>query len=158
MLLQDILKVKGDAVYWIRPDATVSEAVQVLVEHNIGALLVCEADPAGKGQLRGIVSERDLLHAHAQPQGPASVKSSPSNKCPWMAAKVAELMTTEVITVSPGDSVEQIMDLMTTKRIRHLPVLSEGRLVGIVSIGDIVKAQHAQLAAENRFMKDYIRG
>jgi CBS domain-containing protein len=75
-----------------------------------------------------------------------------------MAAKVAELMTAEVITVAPGDSVEQIMGLMTSRRIRHLPVVSEGRVVGIVSIGDIVKAQIDNLAVENRFMKDYIRG
>ena len=75
-----------------------------------------------------------------------------------MAAKVAELMTSEVITVAPGDSVEQIMGLMTSRRIRHLPVVSEGRVVGIVSIGDIVKAQIDNLAVENRFMKDYIRG
>ena len=73
-----------------------------------------------------------------------------------MECKVAELMTSNVITASPDDSVEQIMGLMTTKRIRHLPVLADDRVVGVVSIGDIVKAQHDSLAVENRFMKDYI--
>ena len=65
-------------------------------------------------------------------------------------------MTKELITASPGDSVEQIFGVITAKRIRHLPVLHDGRLVGIVSIGDLVKAQHDRLAMENRFMKDYI--
>ena len=83
--------------------------------------------------------------------------ASPAGACRLMDTKVVDVMTTEVITGSPGDTVEQIMGLMTNKRIRHLPVLSEGRLLGIVSIGDLVKAQLDDLATENRFMKDYIR-
>ncbi len=115
-----------------------------------------EPDPAGGQRLVGILSERDLLYAHAGQRGSVCSGNSPAGKCPLMECKVANLMTANVITASPDDSVEQIMGLMTSKRIRHLPVLAEGRVVGIVSIGDIVKAQHDHLAVENRFMKDYI--
>jgi CBS domain-containing protein len=156
MLLQDILKAKGSTIYWIAPDATLADAVRELVDDRIGALLVGEPDPGGGQRLLGIFSERDVLYAHAGRRGGAGVRDTPAGKCPWMDCKVADLMTSKLITASPEDSVEQIMGLMTTERIRHLPVLAEGRVVGIVSIGDIVKAQHDQLAVENRFMKDYI--
>jgi CBS domain-containing protein len=155
MLLQDILNAKGSTVYWIAPQATLADAVRELVDHRVGALLVGEPDPAGGQRLVGILSERDLLYAHAGKRGHLDAGAA-AGKCPWMECKVADLMTSELITASPADSVEQIMALLTTKRIRHLPVLAEGRVVGIVSIGDIVKAQHAHLAVENRFMKDYI--
>jgi CBS domain-containing protein len=158
MLLQDILKAKGSTVFSIRPDQTVADAVRDLVQHHVGALLVCETAPSGCDHLLGIISERDLLYAHAGLHGPSGSVPAAAAACPWMARRVADLMTTELITASPGDSVEQIMGLMTCKRIRHLPVLAEGRVVGIVSIGDIVKAQLDHLAVENRFMKDYIRG
>ena len=106
-------------------------------------------------------SERDLLHLHAEAKcAPDDAKTSAASLagvCRLMDTKIVDVMTTEVITGSPGDTVEQIMGLMTNKRIRHLPVLSEGRLLGIVSIGDLVKAQLDDLAIENRFMKDYIR-
>jgi CBS domain-containing protein len=156
MLLQDILKAKGSTVYWIAPDATLADAVRELVTHHVGALLVGQPDPAGGERLLGILSERDLLYAHAGQRGHIVAVPAPAGACPWMDCKVADLMTLKVVTASPADSVEQIMGLMTTRRIRHLPVLAEGRVVGIVSIGDIVKAQHDQLAVENRFMKDYI--
>jgi CBS domain-containing protein len=93
----------------------------------------------------GIITERDLLHAQVEDRGPFSL------------VKVGEVMTTTLITASPTDSVEQIMGLMTTNRVRHLPVLDQGRLVGIISIGDVVKAQLERLAMENRFLKDYIQ-
>ncbi len=155
MLLQDILKAKGIAIFWIAPQATLADAVHELVTHHIGALLVGEPDPAGGLRLVGILSERDLLYAHAGQRGHLGPGAA-AGQCPWMDCKVAELMTSELIIASPADSVEQVMGLMTTKRIRHLPVLSDDRVVGIVSIGDIVKAQHDSLAVENRFMKDYI--
>ncbi|MGO8691430.1 MAG: CBS domain-containing protein [Thermoguttaceae bacterium] len=155
MLLQDILKAKGSTVHWIGPQATLADAVRELVDHRLGALLVGVPEPNGGARLVGILSERDLLYAHAGKRGHLAAGTA-AGKCPWMDCKVADLMTSELITASPDDSVEQIMGLMTTKRIRHLPVLAEGRVVGIVSIGDIVKAQHDHLAVENRFMKDYI--
>lgn len=145
MRLQDILAVKGSTVYHVRPDATLLEVVRKLVEHRVGALLVCREQPCGL-ELVGIVTERDLLYAQASGKGPLD------------RVEVNEIMSTDLVTGAPDDGVEQIMGLMTARRIRHLPVLAEGRLVGIVSIGDLVKAQHDRLAMENRFMKDYIRG
>jgi len=145
MLLKDILKAKGDTVYTITPEETVEQAVRKLVEHNIGSLLVCPKEDGGKGPLAGIITERDILHACA------------SGKCAMGKMTVAEAMTAKLITASPEDVVEKMMGLMTAKRIRHLPVLLKGELVGMVSIGDVVKAQHDRLAMENQFMKDYIQ-
>ena len=145
MLLQDILKAKGSAVYAIAPEATVKDVVHRLVEHNVGSLIVCDGGSTERPIL-GIVTERDILRACASCRG--SLESTP----------VAEVMSKKLLTGTPGCTVEKIMGLMTEKRIRHLPVLSEGKLVGMVSIGDVVKAQHDHLAMENRFMKDYIQG
>jgi len=146
MKLRDILGVKGSTVYSIPPEATLQDVVRSLVEHRIGALVVCRADAVGKGPPAGIITERDLLPACA------------TGRLPLAEVTVAEAMTTALVTGSPGDDVETAMGVMTTRRIRHLPVLADGRLAGMVSIGDLVKAQLDQLAMENRFMKDYIDG
>ena len=145
MTLRDILKAKGTAVYTIPPDMTVREVIQRLVEHNVGSLVICDRDPSQGEQLAGIVTERDILHLCASGKGQIPEQ------------KVSEVMSTDLVTGSPDDSVEDTMGLLTRKRIRHLPILSEGRLVGLVSIGDVVKAQHDRLAMENQFMKDYIQ-
>jgi CBS domain-containing protein len=145
MTLHDILKSKGTAVHLIGPQATLQDAVGELVRHRIGSLLVCDRDPESGEQVRGIVTERDVLYA------------CDAGK-PLSEVKVADVMSRNLITGSPADSVEDAMGLMTQHRIRHLPVLAKGRLVGMVSIGDVVKAQHHQLAMENHFMRDYIRG
>ena len=144
MKLQDILSVKGTTVHTILPEASLEEAVKTLVERRIGALVVCQSDAAGNVALMGIITERDILHA-----------CLPERK-PLAEVNVGDVMTTNLVTGSPDDEVEQVMGLMTTRRMRHLPVLVEGRLAGIISIGDVVKAQHDLLAMENRFMKDYI--
>ena len=141
MTLKDILDSKGDAVLTIGPDATLADVAQKLVEHNIGSLVVCRND-----ELVGIITERDLLHSWAQGNEDLT------------AVQVQRIMTAELVTASPADPVEKIMGLMTTKRIRHLPILSEGKLAGLVSIGDVVKAHLNHLAVENKFMKDYIQG
>ena len=145
MLLKDILGAKGDLVYTVAPDVTLNEVIRQLVEHNIGSLVVCGQDDEGQRQLLGIITERDILHCFA------------AGKFVLEEIAVAEAMTRELITGSPDDVVEEVMGLMTEKRIRHLPVVAENRLVGMVSIGDVVKAQHDRLAVENRFMKDYIQ-
>ena len=145
MTLKEILEAKGSTVYTIGPDAALDEVTRELVRHNVGSLLVVERDLAEGERVLGIVTERDILRFCASGKGSLS------------GVKASEVMTAELETASPSDRVESIMGLMTGKRIRHLPVLSEGRLVGIVSIGDIVKAQHDRLAMENQFMKDYIR-
>lgn len=146
MTLQDILGVKGQEVFRIDSQATLAEAAQTLVKHKVGSLLVFGKGDAGEEHLAGIITERDILYACA------------ADNRPLATTRVADIMTTELITALPDDAVESVMGLMTSRRIRHLPVLSEGKLLGLVSIGDIVKAQHAVLATDNRFMKDYIRG
>jgi len=144
MILQDILTAKGTHVFTIHPDATLDEVARELVRHNVGALVVCMRECPGGERLAGIVTERDILRVWASGQGDLA------------AVKVHAVMTAKLITASPESPVEEVMGLMTHHRIRHLPVLTEGRLVGIVSIGDVVKAQHDRLAMENRFMRNYI--
>ncbi len=146
MKLRDILSVKGSAVHSISPEAALQDAVRSLVEHRIGALIVCRADAAADKPPAGIITERDILHACA------------AGRRPLNEATVAEAMTTALVVGAPDDDVATAMGIMTTRRIRHLPVLADGRLVGLVSIGDLVKAQLDLLAMENRFMKDYIDG
>jgi CBS domain-containing protein len=145
MTLQEILTVKGSAVFSISPEATLVEVVRQLTDHKIGALLVCHADAAGGERLLGIITERDLLHCYA------------SGKSNFAEIAVREVMTEKLITAAPSDTVEEIMGVMTERRIRHIPVLAEGRLAGMVSIGDLLKAQHDRLAVENRYMRDYIQ-
>ena len=145
MNLAEILKSKGATVYTVAPDATLEQAVSRLVDHNIGSLVVCGRDVDQGEHPIGIITERDILHACSSRSGHK-----------LETTRVEEVMSTDLSTASPSDAVEDVMGLMTSKRIRHLPVLTEGRLVGLVSIGDIVKAQHDHLAMENQFMKDYI--
>lgn len=137
---------KGTAVFTIAPEATLTEAVRELTLHNVGALLACRRDPVEGEQIVGIITERDLLHWCA------------GGKCNLTEVTVADIMSTKVVTAVPSDTVAEIMGVMTERRIRHVPVVFQGRLVGIVSIGDLMKAQHDHLAIENRFMRDYIQG
>jgi len=146
MTLYEILKSKGSEVFTIRPGATLEEAARELVQRNVGCLVVCDRGLEAGERLVGILSERDILRFCVADKGPLGVHV------------VSEVMTTEVLTGAPQDSVEATMGLMTTNRVRHLPVMSEGRLVGMVSIGDVVKSQHDHLALENQFMKNYLTG
>ncbi|MCE5269236.1 MAG: CBS domain-containing protein [Planctomycetaceae bacterium] len=147
MKLQDILGVKGGTVYSISGGATLQEVVARLVEHRVGAMLVLALDAAGREEVAGIVTERDILYA------------STAGKPPLGEVTAAEVMSRPVVTGSPDDEVDDVMGLMTSRRIRHLPVLgANGQLAGIISIGDVVKAQHDRLALENRCLKDYIAG
>ena len=144
MTIHDILQLKGAAVFTILPNATLQEVTEELVRRNIGALLVCSRDAQDGEQVLGIISERDILHVCASGRGPLSTVSA------------AEVMSKQLFTAAPTDSVEDVMGLMTQRRIRHVPVMLGGRLVGLVSIGDVVKSQHDRLAMENQFMKNYI--
>jgi CBS domain-containing protein len=146
MTIHDILQLKGTNVFTILPSATLQEVAEELVRRNIGALLVCSRQADSGERVLGIVSERDILHVCAAGRGPLSTIS------------VEEVMIRQLFTASPADSVEEIMGLMTTRRVRHVPVMLNGQLVGLVSIGDIVKHQHDRLAMENQFMKKYIAG
>ena len=145
MNLEEILKSKGATVFTIAPDATLEQAVSRLVDHNIGSLVVCSRDVEQGERPIGIITERDILHA-------CSARSGHN----LATTRVEVVMSTDLSMASPSDLVEDVMGLMTKRRIRHLPVMTEGRLVGLVSIGDIVKAQLDHLAMENQFMKDYI--
>ncbi|HTU26543.1 MAG TPA: CBS domain-containing protein [Pirellulales bacterium] len=146
MTLHDILRNKGSNVCTITAEASLTEVAQVLARHNIGSLVVCE--PAGsKGQrLLGIITERDMLRAWAK--SPSALQEF----------KVADIMVRDLVTVLPSDSVEDAMGLMTERRIRHLPVVEDGQLIGLISIGDVVKAQHDSLTMENHYLKSYIHG
>ena len=147
MILQDILRVKGTEVHTIRPDATLDDVVQELVRYNVGSLVVMEiTSEAMEPSMIGIITERDILRAQA------------AHKAPLDQLDVASVMSTDLITASPGDRVQDAMRLMTKHRVRHLPVVDEGRLRGLVSIGDVVKAQHDQLEMENDNMRIYIQG
>ncbi|MGA2253569.1 MAG: CBS domain-containing protein [Thermoguttaceae bacterium] len=145
MRLQDILAVKGTTVFTTSPEVSLAEAVRQMVEHNIGSMLVCQRDLTLGERLVGIVTERDMLRFFA------------AGKCDLTQIRVAEVMTVKLITAKPTDSVADLMGVMTTHRIRHVPIMSGERLVGMVSIGDLLKAQHDHLVAENQFMRDYIQ-
>ena len=145
MNLEEILKSKGSTVFTIGAEATLEQAISRLVDHNIGSLVVCDRDVEQGERPIGIITERDILHACSSRSGHDLATT-----------RVEEVMSTDLSKASPADLVENMMGLMTKKRIRHLPVVTDGRLVGLVSIGDIVKAQHDHLAMENQFMRDYI--
>jgi CBS domain-containing protein len=139
MRIADVLRGKGGAVVTIKPDATVAELVAGLADHNIGAMVV-----AGPDGVKGIVSERDVvrqLHTHG-----ASVLSQP----------VEKIMTSVVSTCSKEDTVDSLTLLMTENRVRHVPVLEDGKLIGIVSIGDVVKTRMQELESEHEQLQSYI--
>ncbi len=147
MTLYDILRTKGSEIQTISADATLDDVARKLVQHNIGSLVVCApaADPKSRPFV-GIITERDLLRVCA------------TKRVALDQIKVADQMSTRVITGSPADDVEQIMGIMTKNRVRHLPVLEGGQLKGIVSIGDVVKAHLEQMAVENECLRQYIHG
>ena len=138
--LKDVLRHKGSEIHTIWPTATLQDVVDLLVRHNCGSLLVVES-----GELLGIITERDILRA-------AAAVDRPLAEC-----LVMDHMSTDLVTGNPDHPIEQVMGLMTDHRVRHLPVLEEDRLVGIVSIGDVVKAQHHHLSIENHYLKNYIQ-
>ncbi|MDX5372718.1 MAG: CBS domain-containing protein [Pseudomonadaceae bacterium] len=138
----ELLRAKPSAyVHSIAPDASVLEAVKQLAEKRIGALLVM----AG-GRLVGIVSERDYVRKLAEMERSA------------FDAKVSDIMTADVVSVGPRDSVQHCLQLMTDRRLRHLPVLAEGELIGMLSIGDLVKQTIDDQASLIQQLEQYIRG
>ncbi len=140
MLISDILRTKGQKVVTIRPDQTVKDAVERLAEHRIGALVVIDGlKPVG------IFSERDLVNRLAK------------NGARAYQFEVRELMTSPVITGVPTDTVDQTLQLMTRKRIRHLPILHNGDLVGVVSLGDLVKHRFEEKELEAGVLLDRAR-
>ncbi|HEY1601443.1 MAG TPA: CBS domain-containing protein [Pirellulales bacterium] len=144
MTLNDILNVKGTEIFAIDESATLDQVVKKLVKCNCGSLIVMDPSQASR-RMVGIVTERDILRACA-------AQRDPLDETPVTAA-----MTTDVVTAAPGDSIEDTMQLMTERRLRHLPIVDHGELVGLVSIGDLVKAHHEQCVLENHYLKTYIQ-
>ena len=144
MTLQEILRAKGSKVHTITPDASLDDVVQTLVKHNCGSLVVCRDESCP--EVLGIITERDILRATAARRGSLN------------AIAVQDVMTRDLVTGTPNASIEHIMCLMTKHRIRHLPILEDGQLRGIISIGDVVKSQLDHLSMENHYLKTYING
>lgn len=143
MLLREILEQKGKEVHTIFANASAEEVVTELVRLDIGSLLVREAPG---GPILGIITERDILRAQA------------THRAPLNQLRVANCMSNQLITAQPDDDFTVAMRLMTTHRVRHLPVVRGEQLYGIVSIGDIVKAQHDELEMDIYHMRTYIQG
>jgi len=140
-VVRDILKVKGSDVWCVAPDATVFDALQRMAEKEVGALVVTEAD-----KVVGLISERDyarkvILHGRASP-----------------TTLVKEIMTSSVVYIRLDQPIDECMALMTAKRVRHLPVIEDEKLVGLISIGDLVKS----IIADQQFiieqLERYIKG
>lgn len=142
MKISDVLGRKGSLVATVRPDTSIGAALDQLAEHNIGALVVTDADDA----IAGILSERDI------------VRGLPKRGAELLDAKVSEIMTALVVTASSSTDVVSAMRSMTDKRVRHLPVVDDGKLIGIVSIGDIVKNRIDDLEATADQLTQYITG
>ena len=137
--VSEILNEKGSDLLQIEADASVFEAVKRMVEANVGSLLVTEG-----GEITGIVTERDYLRRVAL-EGRTDKETA-----------VREIMSSPLIVVAPETSIDECMALMTDRRIRHLPVVDGGRVVGIVSIGDLVKFTSAQQGFEIKYLTEYI--
>ncbi|WP_433665703.1 CBS domain-containing protein [Nocardia sp. CA-136227] len=140
MRISEILRRKGGEVVTIAPDATVRELLRILAAHNVGAAIV---SPDGTA-MAGIVSERDI------------VRRLDRDGAPLLDAPVSTIMTAALHTCSPDDNVETLNAIMTEHRIRHLPVLEDGQMIGIVSIGDVVKSQISELETEREALVRYL--
>ena len=141
MTVKAILSRKGNDVITIEPTVTLSAAVNILAEHRIGALVVVAG--ADK-QVAGILSERDIVRALAQ-RGPGALEEA-----------VGQVMTRKVVTCTESDTVAALMERMTQGKFRHLPVVERGKLVGLVSIGDVVKHRLGEMEHESNALREYI--
>ncbi len=124
MKIESVLATKSSDVVTVRPDQSLGEAVRLLAEHNIGALIVVD-EP---GRPIGVISERDIIREAARTET-------------VLGQAVSRVMTKDLITASPEDDLETVLQTMTAKRFRHLPIVDRERLIGVISIGDVVKAQ-----------------
>lgn len=143
MNVQQILRSKAnDEVHTIGPDATLSDAVAALSGKRIGALVVC----SGPGTVEGILSERDIVNRLG------------SSGAGGLQAAVREVMTDKVESCSPNESANSVLERMTNGRFRHMPVMEDDRMVGVLSIGDVVKARLDDIERENRAMAEMLSG
>jgi CBS domain-containing protein len=142
MRVRDVLKTKGGRMITIGPDASTGEAVARMVENNIGSLPVVDPD----GRMVGVISERDLMR-ELHDRGDH-----------FSRTLIRAVMTLDPITCDIDDQVETVMGQMTEKRIAKVPVVERGRLVGIVSVGDVIKLLYEKTQAENHHLMDYLYG
>ena len=142
MKIKDVLAVKGHEVITINQDKTVFEAMGVFAKHRVGSLLVLD----DQKNIVGIIAARDVLMQVL------------NNYEKIKEIKVSEIMTKDIIVGKSDDELEYVEAVMTENRIRHLPVIDESELVGIISIGDIVKARLKEVHVENRYLRDFIGG
>ena len=141
MKIKEILRNKGHDVVTITETRSVLDAAQAVVDHNIGGVLVTEGE-----LLKGILTERDILRVTARSPGELD------------SIEVGTVMTRELITAKPEDELTEVMDVMTQNKIRHLPILEGDRLIGIISIGDLVNACLVVAEDENSQLRQYIQG
>jgi CBS domain-containing protein len=141
MQILDILRHKGSSVITIAPTASVTDLLAILAEHNIGALVVTR-----DGEVAGIVSERDVVRRLHDPGRQV------------LDGEVSAIMTSDVISCGTRDSVDSVAEQMTQSRIRHMPVIEQNRLVGMVTIGDVVFSRIRQLEADRGQLEHYITG
>ncbi len=142
MVVRDVLKAKGRRVYFIGPEASVQDALALFVAHNIGSLPVVDLD----GRLVGIFTERDVLFkVHEDPTG-------------FSKRTIRDVMSHDPITCAPDDVVHEVMGKMSKHRVGQLPVVEEDRLVGVVSVGDLIKSMYERVEAENKHLFEYLYG
>ena len=141
MKIRDLLNEKGYDVVTVPPSFPIQDAMRLLVEHNIGSVVVAQ-----EKVVEGILTERDILRLAAK------------NSASMASMKVEDVMTKEVVVALLDDSLDYVMEIMTKNRIRHLPIVDQGWMQGILSIGDVVNALRKKVEVENNYMRDYIRG
>jgi CBS domain-containing protein len=142
MKIKDISRISGRETTTISPNASVAEAVEKMVLNKIGALPVCEAS----GKLVGIISERDIIKWFYQQNKPAE------------KTKVKSVMTIDVVIGVPDDDIDDILNIMTEKSIRHLPIMTGDRITGILSVRDVVEEKLTECHTQVRYLHDYIAG
>lgn len=140
MLVDTILQSKGTTVYTLPETSTLTDAVAMLNTHNIGALIITDS----QDNILGILSERDIIHQLGKDPGGA------------LAQPISSNMTRNVVTCERTTPVSEVMESMTNRRIRHVPVVEEGRLLGIISIGDVVKRKIEEIENDADAMREYI--
>ena len=137
-----ILNRKGHTVFTVSPSATIREAMALLIRHGVSSLIVLGQDE----EVVGIITERDIFRLTFEHEGRV------------MEIPVKSVMSRDLIIALPYDSLDYLKSLITENRIRHLPVIDQGKLAGIVSIGDLVREESSAVAVENRYLKDFIFG
>lgn len=140
MTVRSILNTKGHHIVSVEPDAKLAAAIRVLGEKKIGAVLVMN-----QTRLEGILSERDIVRVLGE-RGASALE-----------APVSEVMTRKVVTCKETDTVAELMEMMTTGKFRHLPVIDSGKVVGLISIGDVVKRRVQEYESEQEALRDYIK-